>query len=260
MSAGWRRPLALVGYNLTVYRRTWRNGVIISFVSPVLYLAGMGLGLGRLVGRSSGLVDGVSYVSFIAPGLLVAAAMQTAAFEASHPILGKIMWVRMYEAVLSTPLTVDDVLAGEVVSLGLRFTLGATIFATVIAILGVAHSALVILSIPVAVLTGLAFGIPIMAFAATQARDSGFAAINRFIILPLFLVSGTFFPVDRLPALVRAVAWATPLAHGVALARSLALGRPRTTASTLTDLGVLTLYVVAGLAIARYTLTRRLVT
>ncbi|GAC1343157.1 MAG: ABC transporter permease [Candidatus Dormibacteria bacterium] len=258
MSSARLRPLGLVSYNLTVYRRTWLNGVIISFVAPLLFLAGMGLGLGRLVGRNTGLVGGVSYLSFIAPGLLVATAMQTAAFETSFPILGKIMWMRIYEAVLSTPLTVSDVLVGEVVWLALRCTLVATIFTAVIAAFGVAHSALVVLSIPVAVLTGLAFGIPIMAYAATQRRDAGCAAINRFIILPLFLVSGTFFPIDRLPGPVRAVAWSTPLAHGVALARGLTLGSLRTGAA-LAHLAVLALYIGGGLLAARWTLTRRLV-
>lgn len=258
MSAALRRPLGLVAYNLTVYRRTWRGSVIISVVSPVLFLAGMGLGLGRLVGRGTGLVDGVSYLSFIAPGLLAASAMEAAAFESSFPILGRIQWMRIYEAVLSTPLTVRDVLVGEVAWLGLRFTLGAAIFTAVMAVLGVAHSALVVLAIPVAALTGLSFGIPIIAYAATQRRDSGFAAISRFIILPLFLVSGTFFPIDRLPAPVRAAAWSTPLTHGVALARSLSLGRPRA-GTALSDLAVLGLYIALGLLLARRTMTRRLV-
>jgi len=258
VSAVLRRPLGLVSYNLAVYRRTWRNGVIISFVSPLLFLAGMGLGVGHLIGRSTGPVEGMSYVSFIAPGLLAATTMQTAAFETTFPILGKIQWMRIYEAVLSTPLSVGDVLLGEVAWLALRLTLVATIFTAVMVALRISHSALVVLSIPVAVLTGLAFGLPIMAYAATQHRDSGFAALNRFIVLPLLLISGTFFPIERLPGSVGALVWATPLAHGVALARGLTVGQVRV-APAVAHLAVLVLYCGAGLLLARRTLTRRLV-
>jgi len=252
-------PLRVLEHDAVVYRRTWRGSMLVSFISPLLFLAAMGVGLGNLVHNGTGTVEGVSYVRFLAPGLMAAAAMQTAVVEMTYPIMGKVHWQRIYEAMLATPLAVRDLLIGEVAWLTIRLTMVATVFFVVMVAFGTVRAPLALVAIPAAVLTGLAFGAPVLAFSATQTRDSGFAALNRFIVLPLFLLSGPFFPIEQLPRLLESVAWVAPLAHGVALTRGAVLGTLGA-GSALVHVIVLGAYAVSGVVVARGTLTRRLIT
>ena len=250
--------LRVLEHNLLVYRRTWKGSIFASFVAPVLFLSAMGLGLGSLIARGpSRTVDGVSYLAFLAPGLLAATAMQSAWGETTYPILSKILWNRTYEGMLATPLGVLDVLAGEFSWLALRLALGSCAYFLVMLLFGTVHSGLALLAIVVAVLTGLAFGTPILAFTATQRKDTGFPFIGRFVITPLFLLGGVFFPIHQLPQLVQDIAWVTPLAHGVALARGLSVGQALPSAGL--HLAVLLAYTALGIVVARVTLQRRLV-
>jgi lipooligosaccharide transport system permease protein len=250
--------LRVLEHNLMVYRRTWKGSIFASFVSPVLFLGAMGFGLGSLIARGpSRTVEGVSYLAFLAPGLLAATAMQSAWGETTYPILARIQWLRTYEGMLATPIGVLDVLAGEFSWLALRLALGSCAFFLVMLVFGTVHSGLALLAIVVAVLTGLAFGTPILAFTATQRKDTGFPFIGRFVITPLFLLGGVFFPIHQLPQLVQAAAWLTPLAHGVALARGLSIGQAPP--SAWIHLAVLLAYAAIGMIVARVTLKRRLV-
>jgi lipooligosaccharide transport system permease protein len=250
--------LRVLEHHLLVYRRTWKGSVFVSFVSPILFLGAMGFGLGSLISRGpSRSVDGVSYLAFLAPGLLAATAMQSAYVEATYPIMARIQWLRTYEGMLATPIGVLDVLAGEFGWLALRLALGSCAFFLVMLLFGTVHSGLALLAIVVAVLTGLAFATPILAFTATQRKDTSFPFIGRFLITPLFLLGGVFFPIHQLPQLVQGIAWLTPLAHGVALARGLLVGRAPS--STSVHLAVLLAYAAIGIAVARVTLQRRLV-
>src|ERR1700737_250050 len=251
--------LRVLEHHLAVYRRTWKGSVFMSFVSPVLFLAAMGLGLGSLISRGPvRTVDGVSYLVFIAPGLLAASAMQSAYVETTYPIMARIQWERTYEGMLATPIAVLDVLAGEFGWLAFRLALGSCAFFLVMLLFGTIHSMLALLAIVAAVLTGLAFAAPILAWTATRRTDSSFALIGRFLITPLFLLGGVFFPIHQLPQLVQGIAWLTPLAHGVTLARSLSVGVLPSSAGI--HLAVLLLYTSAGIVAARITLQRRLVT
>ena len=212
-------------HRLVVYGRTFRASIFSSFLTPILFLTAMGLGLGAYVDDSANqALGGVSYLAFLAPGLLVATCMQTAAFEATFPIMAGLVWSRVYHAMYATPIRGRDIALGNLAWIGFRLLLVATIFTAVIVLFGAATSALIVLAIPVAALTGLAFAAPIAAFAATQRSPERFAAIFRFGITPLFLFSGTFYPVESLPAIVQPLAWLTPLYHGVVLARGLSLG------------------------------------
>ncbi len=223
------RPRSTIGrvfeHRWVQYRRTFRSTIFTSFLSPVLFLTAMGLGLGSYVSDSA--VDdigGVSYLVFLAPGLLAATAMQSAAFEATYPIMGGLVWNRIFHAMFATPISARDIALGNLAWIAARLTLIATVFTAVIVLFGAAGSPLVVLAIPAAVLTGMAFAAPIAAFSATQKTPDRFAAIYRFGITPLFLFSGTFFPIDSLPAFLQPLAWATPLYHGAALTRGLSLG------------------------------------
>jgi lipooligosaccharide transport system permease protein len=207
------------------YKRSYRATIFSSFLTPVLFLASMGLGLGSYVdGSSNEALGGVSYLAFLAPGLLAAACMQSAAFEAAFPIMAGLQWTRVFHAMHATPINGRDIALGNIAWIAARMLLIATIFALIIVLFGAAASPLIVLAIPVAALTGLAFGAPIMAFSATQRSPEKFNAIFRFGITPLFLFSGTFYPVESLPIFLQPLAWVTPLWHGVSLVRGLSLG------------------------------------
>jgi lipooligosaccharide transport system permease protein len=245
--------------NLLVYRRTWRGSVFGSFLTPLLYLGALGVGLGSFIAaQDTSALGGYTYLQFLGPGLLASTCMQTASFEATFPIMGKISWRRNYEAILATPLQVHHLLFGEAGWMTFRLTSISTVFLIVLAIFGIPTSPLALLAIPASILTGLAFFLAIMAFTATQKNDAGFAAIFRFVVNPLFLFSGTFFPVDRLPDGLEFIASLTPLYHGVALVRGVVLAGPDL-ASWPIHLAYLVVFsTIAGL-LAYTTLRRRLV-
>ena len=222
----WLSGIARVfEYRLLSYRRTFRASIFNSFVGPALFLAAIGVGLGTYVDAgATAALDGVSYLAFLAPGLLAATAMQTASFESTFPIMGGLVWNRVYHAMYATPIRPRDIALGNLAWIGFRVLMVSSVFVLVTALFGAAASPLIVLTIPVAVLTGMAFAGPIAAFSATQRTVEKFNAVFRFGITPLFLFSGTFFPVESLPTFLQAVAWLTPLYHGVALSRGLALG------------------------------------
>ena len=243
------------------YRRTWRGSFVSSVLGPVLFLAAMGLGLGSLVNQRPGgnaALGGVSYLVFLAPALMAAAAMQTAALESSWPIMAAVKWLKTYDAMLATPLRVRDLLFGHLTWIAGRVTMSCAVFLVVMAAFGAIDSPQAVFLLPAAVLTGLAFAAPIAAYSITLERDAGLTAVFRFGIIPMFLFSGTFFPISQLPAALRPVAYLTPLWHGVDLCRDLNLGH----ATFLPSLGhavYLAAWFVAGTAVATVTFRRRLV-
>jgi lipooligosaccharide transport system permease protein len=254
-------PLRSFAYWAYQYKRTWRSSLSSSFLNPILFLAAMGVGLGSLVDKnvhSSTSLGGVSYLTFLAPGLLAASAMQTAAQESTYPVMGAIKWIRTYHAMLATPLRVVDVLVGHLAWIAVRLLLVTSIFVAVMAAFGATRSWTVIFAIPAAVLTGMAFSAPIAAFAATRESEASFSAIFRFLVIPMFLFSGTFFPVSQLPAVLRPVAYATPLWHGVDLCRDLALGRIPP-GRTVLHVVYLLVWVAAGVVLALGAFRQRLV-
>ena len=249
------RALRIVQRNAVVYRHVWRGSVFTSFLQPTLYLMALGFGVGSLIdpGRAAAIASGATYLQFLAPGLLAATCMQSASYESSWPVIGKIMWARNYQAMLATPLAIDDLIVGELLWIGIRLTTIGTAFLLVAAAFGVMRIApATLLAVLLAVLTGLAFSAPIVAYAATLKSGDNFNVLSRFIITPLFMFSGVFFPIDRLPSAVRWIAQASPLYHGVQLVRGLTLGQldPPVALMHLTYLMVL---LVAGVVAARYT-------
>lgn len=245
-------------YWLRSYRGTWKGSVVSGFLAPLLYLGSLGFGLGALVdaGSPDG-VTGVPYAVFVAPGLLAATAMQTAFFETTYPVMGAIVWRRLYFAMLATPVRVVDVLLGHLAFVAVRLLMVAGSFALVGVLLGAFRSWWLLVAVPVAVLCGVAHAAPVMAFAARQPDDSGFALLTRLVMVPMFLFAGTFFPVDQLPFLLRAIAWATPLWHGTETVRALLL--ERVDAWTLTGhLAYLAAWAVVGVALALRSYRRRL--
>ncbi len=252
----WLRSLAYWAYQ---YKRTWRGSVTTSFLYPVLYLAALGVGLGSLVDHHAHAVSGVSYLDFLAPGLLAATAMQVGANEAMYPVMDAIKWGRTYLAMLATPLTTKDVLRGHLAWILFRLLTVCAIYLAIMEGFGTLRSGFAALAIPAGVLTGFAFVAPITAFAATQESDRGFSTLYRLGLIPLFLFSGTFFPVTQLPRWLQFLAYATPLYHGVALCRGLVLGDLGLAAGAV-HVGYLAVVAGIGYLLAARSYRNRLVT
>jgi lipooligosaccharide transport system permease protein len=251
----------VIEHRAVQYRRTYRSSVFTSFLSPILFLTAMGIGLGGYVDRSGGAaLGGLTYLQFLAPGLLAATVMQSAAFEATFPIIGGLNWQRTFHAMYATPLSPRDIALGNLTWMAVRITMIATVFTVVIVAFGAAHSPLVVLGIPVATLTGMSFAGPIAAFSATQRTPNRFNVIFRFGITPLFLFSGTFFPIESLPSFLQPLAWLSPLWHGVDLTRGLVLGTlAQNPTLMLVHLGILVAIVAISTWATIQTIERRLV-
>ena len=218
------RAVRIVQRNVVVYRHVWRGSLFSSFLQPTLYLMALGFGVGSLIDprRAAAIAGGATYLQFLTPGLLAATCMQVASFESSWPVLGKIMWRRNYQAMLATPLAVNDLIVGELLWVAIRLTTVGTAFVLVAFAFGAMHITMATLvALSLAVLTGLAFSAPIVAYAATLKSGDDFNVLFRFIITPLFMFSGVFFPIDRLPMPLQRVAEISPLYHGVQLVREI---------------------------------------
>jgi lipooligosaccharide transport system permease protein len=247
--------------NWLVYRRIWYRSLFFGFLQPLMFLTAMGIGIGALIaaGGNPRSFGGLSYTEFLGPGLLAATAMQTATFESTYPIMNKIQWGRNYEAMLATPLATRNILLGELGWIGFRLLTVACIFLVVLLFFGVVKTPLALLAAPVVVLTGLGFSSNLIAFTTTQRNDVGFSWIFRFIINPLFLFSGTFFPLTQLPVPLQGIAWLTPLFHCAELVRGLILNRLDPVTAPI-HLAYLLAFMAVGAWLADRGLARRLTT
>jgi len=257
----WRDNLAAAfEHELLLYRRTWRGSVFGNFLTPVLFLLAMGIGLGTYVNdNAAAALGGVTYLQFLAPGLLAGTLMQTASFESSFPVLSGFNWTRRFHAMNAAPMSPAAIAVGHLLWTAARLVFVGSVFVVVMALFGAAASPLVVLAIPAAVLTGMAFAAPITALMATQRNPDKFFYLFRFAITPLFLFSGTFFPIDQLPEILRPLAWLSPLWHGVDLCRALALGTAGDAPLlSLAHVGVLAGITLAGSLVAIRLFARRL--
>lgn len=206
------------------YRRNWRATVVSSVVQPVLFLLALGFGLGSQV-RPTEATGGLAYVVYLAPALLVATSVQIAAFESTYPILSAFKWQQTYLGIAASPIAPAQIFGGHLIWVGLRLGVSGATYLAVAAALGALTGFGVLLSLLVSVLAGLAFSAPVAAYSATlQTEGQQFSALFRFIVMPMTLFAGTFFPVSQLPEWVRPLAWLTPLWHGTELSRGAAFG------------------------------------
>ena len=226
--SGWAATLRVVEGLWTWYRRNWRATVVSSLLQPLLMLVAFGVGFGSLIdtsARAARATSGVPYPMYLAPALLAVSAIQTAAFESSYPILSSFKWRRTYEGIAATPITPGQLAGGQLTWIALRLTMSGAAYLMVITLFGAVHGPGVLAALVFAVLCGMAFSAPLVAFSASQDQEGGaFTAIFRFVVLPMTLFSGTFFPVSQLPRALQPLAWVSPLWHGTELARGAALG------------------------------------
>jgi lipooligosaccharide transport system permease protein len=208
----------------TWYRRNWRATVVSSVGQPVLFLLALGFGLGSQV-RPTAATDGLEYVVYLAPALLAATSVQIAAFESTYPVLSAFKWRQTYFGMAASPITPAQIFAGHMAWVGLRLAVSGAAYLVVAAVLGAVTGFGVAGSLATSILAGLSFAAPITAYSATlQTEGQQFSGLFRFVVMPMTLFAGTFFPVGQLPGWARPLAWVTPLWHGTELSRGAAFG------------------------------------
>ena len=240
------------------YRRTWRGTIVISVANPLLFLIGVGAGLGHLVDRHApAQMAGVSYAAFFAPGLLAAAAMQTAFLESSWQVAHAAAPSGAYQSTVPTPLNPEQVMAGHMLYVTFRVLTSSAAFILVMAGFGLVSGARGVAVLIAATLTGLAFAVPTAAWAVGVRLQRQINTAFRMLIMPLYMFSGTFFALSELPGPIRVLVEALPLAQGVTLCRSLALGTAGAPAIAA-HAAYLCALTVIGFALARTAYRRRL--
>jgi lipooligosaccharide transport system permease protein len=257
-----RGVLLVVEHAWVWYRRNWRATVVSSVVQPLLFLLAFGVGFGSMVQNGGGGVaaatGGPSYLVWLAPALLAVSAVQTAVFESSYPVLSGFKWQRHYHGMTAGPVSPAQVALGHLTWVALKTAGCGAVYIGVIAAFGGVASVGIVVSLFAAVLTGAAVAAPVTAFSATLESDrAAFSVLFRFVLIPMTLFSGTFFPIDRLPGWVQPVAWVSPLWHGTEVARAAALDRWQPLAA-LGHTAYLLALLVLGAALASRIYTRRL--
>lgn len=240
--------------------KAWAVSILLYMVvMPLLYLVALGLGLGNLVDSGAGSVDGVPYLVFVGPALLVSTVVMSVGGELTYPVMAGFKWQRLYYGPHATPVTPEQIAVGQLIGVMIRFVVQAAIFWALLLLFDAAQSGWSWLVIPIAVLTAAAFGAPLQAYAATL-EDEGyqFAFVQRFVIMPMFLFAGTFFPLSVMPLALQWIGWVSPVWHGTQLARQATYGAAEPLWLTLTHVAVLVAMAVAGVLVARRVYARRM--
>jgi lipooligosaccharide transport system permease protein len=251
------RTGAVTAWHARTYKRVWRATITTAFLNPIFFLLSIGVLLGSLVDDGQADLGGLSYLEFVAPGLLAVTAMQLGTNDSTYPVMAGIKWLRTFHAVVATPVRVSELVFGGLAWSALRMLVALVIFASIAALGGAFVSPLAVIAPLAALLCGLAFAAPIAAFSGGLEDDSWIPALMRFGIIPMFLFAGTFFPVSQLPDWLEPVAWATPLWHGVTLCRDLTSGSIEAL-DTVMHVGYLLAWVVGGIAASIIVFRRRL--
>ena len=241
----------VVEHELIEARRYWIGVLIAGLLAPLLYVLALGIGLGTVVNHHGNRL-GVPYVQFVAPAFLAAAALQTATESATFPVMAGFKWIRFYHGMAATPLTPRQICDGKIVWIAIRTFVSATLYLGIMACFGGLHRWQGVFGIGAATLTGVAFAAPVLALSASvTAEGQAFNVLFRFIVTPMFLFSGTFYPISQLPRWGEVVAYVSPLWHGTQLARGVSLGNISDLA-TLGHVSYLVLWVVVGIGLARW--------
>ncbi len=257
VTLAWPRPRAAAFKvwlrNLLVWRKLMAAGLFLSFGEPFVYLLGLGYGLGRFVGD----VSGMSYLTFLASGLLASSAMNAAAFEGTYSVFTRMVQQQTYDALLATPLLVDDIVAGEMLWCATKSVIVTLPILAVAALMGAVTSWSALAAIPVFFLVGLCFAGPSIFVSALAPAYDFFNYYVTLLITPMFIFSGVFYPITTLPDAAQAIVQALPLAHAVALIRPLVAGQPLE--QPLLHVAVLLAYAGVGYLAAAAFVRRRLI-
>lgn len=232
-----------------------------SIGQPLMYILAMGLGLGVLVGDEAAFAQAGadSYLMYIAPAILASTVAMSAGIEFTFPVLEKFKWRRIFFGAQASPLTPTQIATGHIMAVCVRFVVHSVIFLIVLLAFGALSSPWAWLQVFTAMLGALAVGLPIMAYMASLSEERGHAAlVQRFVIMPLFLFSGTFYPLSNLPAGLQVIGWISPVWHANELGRAAAFGYPLSGGMMAVHLGYLIAVTVLGWLLVRHVFIRRL--
>jgi|UniRef100_UPI00404B69CC lipooligosaccharide transport system permease protein len=219
-------------------------------VNPTLYLVSIGIGVGSLIDANNG-VDGVSYLTFLAPALLASAAIQGSSDEVIFPTMAGFKWERTFFGMRSTPLTARQISFGIFIAAMVRTIVSVVIYWIVLYLFGALESDTAWLAMPAALFAGAAMAAVMLALAAKiEKEDFFFTLVGRFVMIPMFLFSGTFYPLSQMPVFLQVIGWISPLWHATELGRYLTYDYPLSGLQLFTHIGVLTTMIVVGLFFA----------
>jgi len=243
---------AVLARNLLVWRKMIKSSIVINFGEPLLYLAGLGFGLGLFIGQQMEM----PYLTFLASGILASSAMNTASFEALFGVFTRMVPQKTYDAMLASPLEIPDIVVGELLWCAFKSVIhGAGILAVAAALGAVADwNALWVL--PILFLVGLTFAAPALIMTGLASSYASFSYYTTLVMMPLMLMSGVFYPITALPEILQKILYALPLVHAVQLIRPLMAGLPVT--NVVLHLAVLAAYGIGGYLIALQLIRRRL--
>ncbi|WP_235997781.1 ABC transporter permease [Aestuariimicrobium ganziense] len=233
--------------------------VAVGVGQPLFYLVALGVGLGALVSANGQTVDGVSYLVFVAPAVMVATIVAAASGELTYPVMAGFRWRRTYYGPAATPVTPAQISLGHLLAVTLRFVAQAIVFWLFMLAFGATSSPWSWLTVPIAALSAVAFGAPLQAYAATLKRDGmAFNFVQRFIVMPMMLFSGTYFPLSTMPTYLQWIGWISPVWHGTQLARWASYGLREPAWLVVVHVLVLVTMAVVGAALSCRFYTRRL--
>jgi len=238
--------------NYLVWKKLLGSALVGHLADPLIWLVGLGFGLGRLLPE----VGGLSYLAFLGSGMVCYSVMNSASFEGLYSAFTRLKHQRTWEGILHAPMTVTDIVLGEWLWAALKGTLSGAAILLVMTALGLIQSFTALWVLPVVLLVGLAFSSIALIVTALAKSYDVFTYYFSLFVMPMTLISGVFFPDDQLPAIVRFIGQLLPLAHATELARGLAVGAPLDDVAL--HLFVIVLYAVAGIAIAKRLVTKRL--
>jgi lipooligosaccharide transport system permease protein len=243
-----RRALKLFHRNLLAYKHYW-VAFVSGFFEPLFYLVAVGFGVGQFIETVPYGKAHYEYAVFLAPGLLAASTLNGAVFDGFFSPYFKLNWMKTYEGIFTTPVGIPDIAVGEIVWALMRGTIYGAGFLIVMLLLGLIHSAWALLALPAVMLSAGALSAGAMILTGVTKQISSLEKVMTLIVFPLFLFSGTFFPVSLYPNYLRPVVMATPLFHSASLLRDLTTGQ--VTAGTLAHVAYLAamLVIAAGLAV-----------
>ncbi|OPX85173.1 MAG: Inner membrane transport permease YadH [Pelotomaculum sp. PtaB.Bin104] len=249
----WPLILKVFHRNLQVFKKTWKANLMFNFVEPLLYLWALGFGLGVYVSQ----IEGLTYIDFLAPALIASSAMFSTTYEMTYGSFTRMGYQKTFHGMVATPVSMDDVVMGEILYGTFKGVLYGLVFFLVVAMFGVIKSPWALLiPVPLALMV-MGFSILSLIWTSIAPNYDSFGYFFTLFISPMFLFAGVFFPVDSLPAGLRFIPWLTPLYHAVEVIRPLVLGQASW--SILTDLAWLAAFVLLTLRIPLVMVKNRLI-
>lgn len=245
--------LAVLRRNVLVWRKLIAPSLLINFGEPFLYLLGLGYGLGLFIGDMAGL----PYLTFLASGIVASSAMNTASFEGMYSVYTRMVPQRTYEAMLATPVEVDDIIAGEMLWCATKSTISGSAILAVAAMLGAVDNWSAVAAIPLLFVVGLCFAGPAIVMTAFSRSYDFFNYYFTLVITPMFILCGVFYPVSSLPDGMQPVVDLLPLTHAVALVRPLVAGLDPS--QVCLHIAVLLAYALSSYYLAVVLVRRRLI-